>query len=123
MTNNQTTNNKHRFDLEDRTAKFSEETINFLKRLPQNTITQPLISQLIRSATSVGANYCEANEANSKKDFVNKIAIAKKEIKETRYWLRLVAYTLPDTKEEMSKLFQESRELNFIFSAIIKNSK
>ena len=123
MINNQEKNKKHRFDLEDRTAVFSEKIINFLKKLPQNTITKPLISQLIRSATSVGANYCEANEANSKKDFVNKIAIAKKEIKETRYWLRLVAHTLPDTKGDISELFQESQELNFIFSAIIKNSK
>jgi len=71
----------------------------------------------------VGANYCEANEANSKKDFVNKIAIAKKEIKETRYWLRLVAHTMPGTKGDISELFQEAQELNFIFSAIIKNSK
>ena len=117
------TNNKHSFDLEDRTAKFSEGIINFLKKLPQNIITQPLISQLIRSATSVGANYCEANEANSKKDFVNKIAIAKKEVKETRYWLRLIVHTLPETKEEISKLSQEAQELNFIFSTIIRNSK
>ena len=123
MINNQMTNNKHSFDLEDRTAKFSEGIINFLKKLPQNIITQPLISQLIRSATSVGANYCEANEANSKKDFVNKIAIAKKEVKETRYWLRLIVHTLPETKEEISKLSQEAQELNFIFSTIIRNSK
>lgn len=122
MTNNLITKN-NRFDLEDRTARFSEKTIDFLKKLPQDTITKPLISQLIRSATSVGANYCEANEANSKRDFINKIAVSKKEIKETRYWLRIISYTLPDTKKEMSNLFQEAQELNLIFSAIIKNSK
>lgn len=77
----------------------------------------------MRSAISIGANYCEANEANSKRDFVNKIAIAKKEIKETRYKLRLIAHTLSDTKEKISKLFKESQELNFIFLTVIKNSK
>jgi four helix bundle protein len=122
MTNNLITKN-NRFDLEDRTARFSEKTIDFLKKLPQDIITRPLISQLIRSATSVGANYCEANEANSKRDFINKIAISKKEIKETRYWLRIISHTLPDTKEEIGNLFQEAQELNLIFSAIIQNSK
>lgn len=65
-------NDQKKYDLEERTAKFSEKIINFAKKLPQNLITKSLISQLIRSGTSIGANYCEADEANSKKDFINK---------------------------------------------------
>jgi len=70
---------KTKYDLEDRTAKFGEEVIKFCKAIHQNTITKPLISQLVRSATSIGANYMEANGASSRKDFRNKIFICKKE--------------------------------------------
>lgn len=73
------------FDLEERTAKFSENIIDFCKTSPENTIKKPLISQLVRSATSVSAYYCEADEAGSKKDFMNKLTIAKKEAKETKH--------------------------------------
>jgi four helix bundle protein len=65
----------------------------------------------------------EADEANSKKDFLNKIAIAKKETKETKYWLRLAAYTLPKFKDEARNLWKEAQELNLIFAAIVRNSK
>jgi len=82
-----------------------------------------MISQLIRSATSIGANVCEANEANSKKDFINKIAIAKKEARETRYWLKLILYMFPTDKPIIEKLLQEGQELNLILAAIIRNSK
>jgi four helix bundle protein len=116
-------NPKSKFDLEDRTTKFSENIIDFSRKLPQDTITKPIISQLIRAATSIGANYCEADEANSKKDFINKIAIAKKETKETKYWLRLVAHTLPNFNAEARKLWKEAQELNLILAAIIRNSK
>lgn len=68
-----------RYDLEERTAKFGEAVIDFVKTLKQNSINSPLISQIVRSATSIGANYCEANNASSKKDFRNKIFICKKE--------------------------------------------
>ena len=67
------------FDLEERTAKFGENIIDFCKNIPKNVITTPMINQLIKSGTSVGANYCEADCAESKKDFEHKIGICKKE--------------------------------------------
>ena len=74
-----------KYDLEERTAKFGENVISFCKSLPHNTINKPLISQLIRSSTSVGANYMEANGASSRKDFKNKIFICKKEAHKTKH--------------------------------------
>jgi len=115
-------NPKQKFDLEERTIKFSEQIIEFLKHLPQDTITKPLISQLVRSATSIGANYSEAEEANSKKDFINKVAIAKKETRETKYWLRIMSSTLPETKEQARVLWKEAQELNLILAAIIRSA-
>ena len=127
MTNHQSNPNtqspKQNYDLEERTAEFSEKIIDFCKRIPQDTITRPIINQLIRSGTSIGANYSEADEASSKKDFINKIAIAKKESKETKYWLRMAAYTVPETKSAARILWKEGQELNLIFAAIIRNSK
>lgn len=114
---------KSKYDLEERTAKFSESLVDFCKKLRQDLITKPIINQLIRAGTSIGANYSEADEANSKKDFINKISIAKKETKETKYWLRIIAYTLPEIKIEARKLWKEAQELNLIFAAIIRNSK
>jgi len=126
MTNAQSSpkskNPKQKYDLEERTAEFAERIIDFSKKLPQNRITKPLINQIVRSGTSIGANYSEADEANSKKDFINKIAIAKKETKETKYWLRLIAYTLPEFKDEARELWKEAQELNLILAAIIRNS-
>ncbi|MBU4579740.1 four helix bundle protein [Patescibacteria group bacterium] len=115
-------NPKQKYDLEERTAEFAERIIDFSKKLPQNRITKSLINQIVRSGTSIGANYSEADEANSKKDFINKIAIAKKETKETKYWLRLIAYTLPEFKDEARELWKEAQELNLILAAIIRNS-
>jgi four helix bundle protein len=119
--NPKTQNPKHKFDLEERTTSFSQNVLDFCKKLNKNIIANPLISQLIRSATSIGANYMEADEASSKKDFINKICIAKKETKETKYWLRLVAYTAPETKDEARKLWKEAQELNLIFAAIVRS--
>ena len=79
---------KSKFDLEERTSKYAESIIDFCKKIKLDTITRPIISQLVRSGTSIGANYCEADEASSMKDFVNKICIAKKETKETKGTLR-----------------------------------
>lgn len=126
MTNDQPSpkskNPKQKYDLEERTAEFAERIIDFSKKVPQNQITKPLINQIVRSGTSIGANYSEADEANSKKDFINKIAIAKKETKETKYWLRLIAYTLPESRDEARELWKEAQELNLILAAIIRNS-
>ncbi len=102
------------YDLEERTTIFSENLIDFLKKYPKTVITIPLIGQGIRSGTSIGANYCEANGASSKK-----------ESKETMYWLRLIGRTLDEErlKEECRKLWQEAKELTLIFSKIAFSTK
>lgn len=112
-----------KFDLDERTFKFSRDILDLCHKLPKDVISNPIISQLVRSATSIGANCSEATEANSKKDFVNKIAIAKKEAKETRYWLRLLEHSFPQHKLVIEKLSREAQELNLILAAIVRNSK
>ena len=112
-----------KYDLEERTAKFGEEIIEFAKKIPQSYITVPLITQLIKSATSVGANYCEADDACSKKDFVNKIFICKKESRESKHWLRMVIKAVDTLKEEAARHLNEARELNLIFASIIIKCK
>jgi len=87
------------YNLEERTAKFGENIIDFAKNLKEDTINRPLISQLIRAATSVGANYMEANQASSKRDFKNKICLCRKEANETKHWLRMISRANLDKKE------------------------
>lgn len=111
-----------KYDLEERTTKFSQAVIKFARELPQNPINTPIISQLIRSATSIGANYCEADDAESKNDFKHKIAICKKEARETKYWLRMIGTMIVTEKNEVRSLWKEAKELHLIFSAIIKSS-
>lgn len=113
----------YQFDLEERTAKFGEDVIEFCKSFSNSNITNPLLTQLIRSGTSVGANYCEADCAESKKDFEHKIGICSKEAKETKHWLRMTAKALPEKAEKARILWKEAQELNLIFVAIIKKSK
>jgi len=113
---------KKKFDLEERTAKFGEEVIKFSKIIPVNLTTKSLVSQLVRSATSVGANYSEADDAESKKDFQHKIGICKKESRETKHWLRMMVVAAPELTEKARILWQEAKELNLIFNAIIHNS-
>lgn len=120
MTNEAQSPNKRKYDLEERTAKFAEDIIELVKSIPDNPVNRPLISQLVRAAGSIGANYMEADAAESKKDFRHKIAICKKEAKETRHWLRLLAKANPECKNECRKLWQEAHELLLIFSAIYK---
>ena len=110
--------NRRKYDLEERTATFGENAIEFARKIPKDTITLPLISQFIRSATSIGANYCEADDAESKKDFKHKIGICKKESRETKHWLRMIAKACPSLKEEAEKLWQEAKELHLIFNSI-----
>jgi four helix bundle protein len=119
---NQTVNNKSqkKFDLLERTSKFGMQVIDLSKEIPINHITKPIVSQFIRSGTSVGANYCEAEEASSKKDFKNKICIAKKEAKETMYWLEMIVKAEPQLKEKARPIWKEAHELVLIFSAIIR---
>lgn len=109
---------KHKYDLEERTAVFGEEIIKFSKKIPVGPITRPLIDQIIRSGTSVGANYCEANDACSRKDFFHKIGICRKESKETKHWLRMMALAVPEFKNTAAPLWSEAQELNLIFSSI-----
>ena len=110
------------YDLEERCAQFSEALIVFLKTTPKNEITRPIINQLMRSGTSIGANYMEANQAASKKDFRNKACISRKEASETKYWLRLLATTQPELRARCQSLWKESHELTLIFSKIVYNA-
>ncbi len=106
-----------KYDLEERTAKFGEAVIKFSKTLPQDSISKPIINQLIRSATSIGANYQEANGASPRKDFQNKIFICKKEAQETRHWLRMLLFVLKIKKRSYT-LNKECHELVLIFQKI-----
>jgi four helix bundle protein len=114
---------KQKFDLEERTAKFGENTIEFAKQIPKNVITIPLINQLIKAATSIGSNYCEAECAETRKDFEHKLGICKKESKESKHWLRMIARAIPQLRDISRKLWKESDELQRIFIASIKKSK
>jgi four helix bundle protein len=112
-----------KFDLAERTQKFSIETIHFLKKIRLNHLNKPIIEQLIRSATGIGANYHEADSAESKKDFVHKLGIAKKEARETVYWLNLLSKTDLKEREPLEKLSGEARELFLILTSIINKSR
>ena len=92
-------NKKRVYDLEERTAKFGEAIIAFAKQLPQNPITLPPICQIVRAGTSIGANYCEADNAVSKKEFLLRIGTCKKESKETMYWLQMIAAVVENSKQ------------------------
>lgn len=106
------------YDLEERTAKFGESVIQLCQKIKQDSIGGPLINQIVRSSTSIGANYCEANNASSKKDFRNKIFICKKEAQETKHWLRMLAQCAPEKKDELKLLWKECQELTMIFQKI-----
>ena len=110
------------FDLEERTGRFGEDVLRFARKLTRSPINGPLIMQLVRSATSVGANYCEADDGVSKKDFRNKIGICRKEARETKHWLRMVASANEEHAEEARELWKEAKELNLIFSRIFRSS-
>lgn len=117
----QTPNSK--YDLEERTAKFGEEIIKFCRSIIPNEITRPIINQLVKCGTSVGANYCEADDAESGKDFKHKIGICKKESRECKHFLRMCAIAAPENKEGARRLWTEAKELNLIFNAIYKKVK
>ncbi len=111
------------FDLEERTAAFGEAIVKFARQISTNATTVPLISQLVRAGTSVGANYCEADDAESKKDFRHKIGLCRKESRETKYWLRMIAAAEPSLNEEARRLWREAKELDLIFGAIRRKSQ
>ena len=112
-----------KYDLEERTAQFGENIIKFCQKAPKNSITNPLITQLVKCGTSVGANYCEADDAESKQDFRHKIGICKKETRESKHFLRMIIVAVPELKIDAMKLWQEAKELNLIFNTIFKKVK
>ncbi len=114
---------KRVYDLEERTARFGEAIIDFTKTIPQSAVTSRIISQLVGAATSVGANYLEADDAVSKKEFLKNIGTCRKEARETKHFLRLIVRAVPELKAEARKLWTEARELNLIFSKIWRTSE
>jgi len=123
MTNNQTTKKENKYNLEERTAKFGENIIKFCNKVPKNPITIPLITQLVKCGTSVGANYCEADDAESKVDFRHKIGIVKKECRESKHFIKMMIIAVPNLQEEARSLWQEAKELNLIFNKIYQKVK
>jgi len=113
----------NKYPLEERTAKFGESVIELCRSIKGDNISNPIINQLVRSSTSIGANYMEANGASSKRDFQNKIFICKKEAQETKHWLRMMAKCVPEKKEELRKLWSETQELTLIFQKITSTLK
>jgi four helix bundle protein len=105
-------------DLMERTAEFGETIIRFSKKIPHTAENTRLISQLVGAATSIGANYCEADDSVSGKDFKKSIGTCRKESKETMFFLRMVAASEDSLREEARKLWREAKELNLIFGAI-----
>ena len=122
MTNDQAPTNK-KYDLEERTAKFGEEVIEFAKDMPKDEVTRPIITQLVKCGTSVGANYCEADDAESGRDFRHKIGICKKEAREAKHFLRMAAVAVPQMGDQARKLWREAKELNLIFNKIYQSCK
>jgi len=116
------TQNSKQFDLEERTFRFAKKTRDFIKKIDKTTTNIEYLKQLTRSSSSVGANYIEANESFSKKDFCLRVKISRKEAKETRYWLELLEVN-SYLENERKLLLQEVTELMKIFGAIIEKSK
>ena len=109
-----------KYDLEERTAKFAEEVIRLVRTIKPDHINRPIITQLVKSATSIGANYMEANGAESRKDFIHKIGICKKESRETKHFLRMISISNESILEQTRKLWREAHELTLIFGAITR---
>ena len=114
-------NNLPAYDLEERTAKFGESVIMFAKTVPLSPITNRLVDQVVGAATSVGANYCEADDAVSKKDFRYKISICKKESRETKFFIRMIVKAAPELRDAAKPLWQEAKELHLIFAKIYRS--
>ncbi len=114
-----------KYDLEERTLKFSKYCIDLCKKVEKNIINNELIKQLIRSACSIGANYREANDTITKKDFLHKAGICRREAKESKYWLELILHANLKLNKEIEPLIDESLQLARIFASMtsIKNKK
>src|SRR4051812_14337634 len=111
-------NGKPVFDLEERTARFGESVIAFAKTVPVNEVTRCLISQLVRAGTSIGANYAEADDCDSKRDFKFKIGLCRRESRETKHHVRMIVAAEKDLRDAAKPIWREARELNLIFGAI-----
>jgi len=112
-----------KFDLEERTARLGESVIALARSLKCDAVNEPLISQVVRSATSVGANYAEANGTQTRKDFKHRIGICLRECKETQHWLRMLAQANETSRQQCRSLWQEAHELTLIFGAIVRSMK
>lgn len=112
-----------RYDLEDRTFNFARDVLQFTGRLPKTAANSVIVDQVIRSSGSVGANYIEANESLSKKDFAMRIRICRKEAKETAYWLRLLELGANGPERERQRVVDEASQLMRIFGAIVEKTK
>ena len=106
------------YDLEERTAKFGEAVIDFARAIPQTPVTNRLISQLVAAATSVGANYVEADDAVSRKEFLKNIGTCRKEAREVKHFLGMVVRAVPEFKPKARIHWLEAKELHLIFSKI-----
>jgi four helix bundle protein len=113
---------KNVFDLAERTPEFGEAVIRICGTIRQNAITSPIIGQLVREATSVGSNYCEADEAGTKKEFKYRISVCCRESRETKFQLRMIVTAVPEIADQARELWTEANELNRIFAAIFRNS-
>src|ERR687892_1348442 len=111
------------YDLEERTTCFGEAIVDFASIIPRTPVTRPLIEQLVRCGTSVGANYCEADDAVSKKEFRLRCGTCKKEARETKYFLRMVVRAVPALKSQARPLWQEAKELHLIFAKICRSAR
>jgi four helix bundle protein len=114
---------KRAYDLEERTARFGEAIIDFAKTIPQSAVTHQIISRLVGAGTSVGANYVEADDAVSKKEFLKSIGTCKKEAREVKHFLRMAVPANPELKSEARKLWTEAKELHLIFWRIWRSGK
>jgi four helix bundle protein len=120
MPNDNGKSTKRVSDLEERTAKFGEAIVRFVKGVRLTAITNPIVTQLVRAATSIGANYCEADDAGSRKEFLYRISICKRESRESKHWLRMLVVAAPEQKEQARALWIEAKELHLIFAAIFR---
>jgi four helix bundle protein len=111
------------YDLEERTAQFGEAVIDFAKSIPQNPVTSRIIAQLVGAGTSIGANYVEADDAVSKKEFLKNIGTCRKEARETKHFLRMAVRAVPELKPKARVLWQEAKELHLIFSKIRRSGQ
>ena len=109
---------ERKFDLAERTARFGEDVIRFARSIRRHEITRPLILQLIRSCTSIGANYAEADDAGSRKEFFHRVSLCQRESRETMHWLRMMVAAEPGCRDTARRLWAEANELNHIFAAI-----